>query len=158
MVCFIVSHFKEEGEDESVLAKRHEAIDVYLKEAEKVLKGFDSNIRNNHEDLTNVLSQKFVDHFEDYLVKVCETIDKIFSVKGAHTDTIRDSIREIANKANDLIKRMQEAASHLTKLTELTLKSRDGKPFYGCYSNLCEFNKKVLGGKYAKVGNLKVAA
>lgn len=158
LVCFIVSHFKEEGEDESVLAKRHEAINVYLKEAEKVLKGFDSNIRNNHEDLTNVLSQKFVDHFEDYLVKVCETIDKIFSVNGAHTDTIRDSIREIANKANDLIKRMQEAASHLTKLTELTLKSRDGKPFYGCYSNLYEFNKNVLGGKYAKVGNLKVAA
>jgi hypothetical protein len=78
LVCFIVSYFKEEGEDESVLAKRHEAIDVYLKEAEKVLDGFDSNIRNNHEDLTNVLSQKFVDHLRITLLKYVKLLTKSF--------------------------------------------------------------------------------
>lgn len=39
MASFLATHIKEECEDKSVLAKRDEAIDYELKEAEKILKG-----------------------------------------------------------------------------------------------------------------------
>ncbi len=155
---FIITHFKEEGEDESVLAKRDEAIDYELKEAEKVLKGFQSNIDHNHADLVNVISQDFIYDFEDCLTDVCKTIDKILKVNNAHKSIIFRSIKDVADMANDLITKFNDAASQLTKQHELTLKNRDGSPFLGSFKNLYEFNKNVLGNKYAKVGDLKVAA
>lgn len=155
---FIITHFKEEGEDESVLAKRDEAINHELKEAEKVLKGFQSNIDHNHADLVNVISQDFIYDFEDCLTDVCKTIDKILKVNNAHKSIIFKSIKDIADTANDLITKLNDATSQLTKHHELTLKNRDGSPFLGSFKNLYEFNKNVLGNKYAKVGDLKVAA
>jgi hypothetical protein len=158
MACFLTTHLKEEGEDESVLAKRDEAISYELKEAEKILKDFQLNLNHNHADLVNVISQSFVYDFEDCLAKVCETIDKILKVNNAHKDVIMTSIKAIADEANELIKDLNREASQLTKLHELTLKNRDGSPFLGSFNNLYEFNKNVLGDKYAKVGDLKVAA
>lgn len=155
---FIITHFKEEGEDESVLAKRDEAINHELKEAEKVLKGFQSNIDHNHADLVNVISQDFIYDFEDCLTDVCKTIDKILKVNNAHKSIIFKSIKDLADTANDLITKLNDATSQLTKHHELTLKNRDGSPFLGSFKNLYEFNKNVLGNKYAKVGDLKVAA
>lgn len=158
MASFIATHLKEDGEDESVLAKRDEAINYELKEAEKVLKGFQFNIDHNYADLVNVMSQNFIYDFEDCLTDVCKTIDKILKINNAHRDVIIDSIKTIADTANELIDRLNQAASQLTNLHELTLVNNDGSPFLGSFNNIYEFNKNVLGNKYAKVGDLKVAA
>lgn len=158
MASFIATHLKEDGEDESVLAKRDEAINYELKEAKKILKDFQSNLNHNHADLVNVISQDFVYDFEDCLANVCETIDKTLKVNNAHKDVIMDSIKAVADEANELIKNLNIEVGQLTKLHELTLKNIDGSPFLDSFNNLYEFNKKVLGDKYAKVGDLKVAA
>ena len=158
MASFIATHLKEEGEDESVLAKRDEAINYELKEAKRVLDGFKSNLDHNHADLVNVISQDFIYDFEDCLTDVCKTIDKILKVNNAHRNIILESIKTVADTANELIGNLNDAVSHLTQLHELTLKNRDGSPFLGSFNNLYEFNKNVLGDKYAKVGDLKVAA
>lgn len=155
---FIITHFKEEGEDESVLAKRDEALNCELEKARKVLKGFQSNIKNNHADLVNVISQDFIYDFEECLVKICETIDKILKVNKASTNLVRDSIRRIANESNELIKDLNESTNQLTGYQELKLKNIDGSPFFGSFTNLCDFNKKILGNKYARVDDLKIAA
>ena len=79
-------------------------------------------------------------------------------VNNAHKSIIFRSIKDIADTANDLITKFNDASSQLAKHHELTLKNRDGSPFLGSFRNLYEFNKNILGNKYARVGDLKVAA
>lgn len=153
---FIATHFTEVCEDESVKAKTDRAINQSLASAESRLQGFKQNLKHN-KAIAKLISQEFVYDFEKSLKSICEVIDGILKTNYAHKRTILRSLSEICSKTNKVIKDMIESISRFDVLSLLKLKNLDGSPFYGSFENLKEFNDRLLGGKYAKVRNLKVA-
>lgn len=155
---FIATHIKEAGEDESVNAKAQSALRYSLTEAEERLDSFKKILKSSHKIITNVISQEFIYDFEICLKSVCKTLSEILKTNYAHKKVILSSVNKVCLKSNALINELLNVINYLDNFTLLKLKNLNGSPFYGSFENLKDFNDKVLGGKYARVNNLKTIA
>lgn len=154
MAAFISSKFHEEGDNESVTARRDNAILNELKNALTLIRGFNVKLDNNRNFLANTTAQDFVDEFEKCLKNVLVDVSKILKNHKADTDVIRDALADIGIESRDAINKLFDALSRIEAKTIGNLKNLNGSKFFGSFHSLSEFDEKVLGGAYSKIANL----
>lgn len=147
---FLYSHLSEAGENETVEARRNEAIRYSLKDAQDYLTKIRDTIDKNRSHVGMIITQNALNDLEECLEKTCLSLDKIINVNGADANFVRSCLREIASEANTIIKELNESLKDLDSEDLLKLKNIDDSPFIGSFEDLISFNKNVLKGKYLK--------
>ena len=157
-VDYLTAHLKEDGENESVLAKRNHAIRYELADAKAVLTKIKNTLRMNQSNVGIIISQKLLYEFEECLKKTCETIDGILKTNHANKQIVIRAVKDVSDEANNVI---DDLNKYLEKTLEfesiMKLKNRDDSQYYNSFKNLKEFNDKVMHGAFAKIGSLAKA-
>ena len=145
---FIYSRMNEAGENETVEARRNEAIRYSLKDAKDYLSKIHDTLDRDMNNVGVIITQNTLNELEGCLEKTCQTLDKIINVKGADADVVKKSLKDVAGEANSIIKDLTTSLNGLEIDDLIKLKNLDGSNFMGSFEDLMSFNKSVLKGKY----------
>lgn len=144
----ISKKLKEDGDNESVIAHRDDAIANELANATKLIDGFYFKLRQNRNYLANVSAQDFIYKFEECLVHVLKDVGKIKNNTKADSPVIRNAFAEIGTASQRAIRELFNAVALLDANTIANLKNLNGSRFFNSFHTLPEFRDNIRGGKY----------
>lgn len=144
----ISKKLKEEGDNESVIAHKDNAIANELANATKLIDGFYFKLRQNRNYLANVSVQDFIYKFEECLAHVLKDVGKIKNNTKADSLVIRNALTEIGNASQRAIRELFNAVALLDANTIANLKNLNGSRFFNSFHTLPEFRDNIRGGKY----------
>ena len=144
----ISKKLKEDGDNESVIAHRDDAIANELANATKLIDGVYFKLRQNRNYLANVSAQNFIYKFEKCFAHVLKDVGKIKNNTFAGSPVIRNAFAEIGTASQRAIRELFNAVALLDANTIANLKNLNGSRFFNSFHTLPEFRDNRRGGKY----------